>query len=283
MAYDRQLFTNNAVSLLALPITATATTLQVMTGYGNQFPNPGPGEFFLVTLENQNASHREIIRVNGRTGDVFTGLQRGQEGTTPRAWNAISGDDTLVDHRVTAETMRLAMLLPEIPPPGISSIGIEEDGTPVGVGAETLNFTGPGVSVSGAGTTKTITISGGSTPGDTIPGSSTVAPIEIDPGWTQTVSQATYSNYQRGFKFFVTLYMPANHRSSTFEVLGNISGDLGANAETVSWNRTARVGYNFQGTVNITLNTTTKELELTWDNAEANPVEVMCTRIQHLP
>lgn len=276
MAYDTQLFTNNAVSLLSAPITASATSLTVMAGYGNLYPSPGPGEFFLVTLENQTGTAREIIRVTGRVGDTFTFPlgNRGQEGTPALAWSASSGNDTLVDHRVTAETMRLAMLLPET-----TSITVQDHGGTVGAGADTLNFTGD-VSVTGSGATKTINIGTGAS---SVPGSTTLLPVNVDPGWTQSGSTVTYSNYQRGFKFFVTLYMPSNHRSSTFEVLGNVSGDLGANAEDVSWNRTARVGYNFAGVVNITLNTATKELDLTWTNNEANPIEVMCTRIQHLP
>jgi hypothetical protein len=275
MAHDLQLFTNNAVTLLAAPISASATSLQVMTGYGSLFPNPGPGQFFLVTLEDQSGTNREIIRVNGRSGDVFTGLQRAQEGTVARAWNAVSGDDTLVDHRVTAETMRLAMLLPEIPPIP-ATLGDLDD-----VDLSTAPTTGQVLKWNG--TFWSPAADNGTSGGGSVPGAASTAPVEIDPGWEQPVSTAVYSDYQRGFKFFVTLYMPVNHRSATFEVLGNVSGDLGANAEQVTWNRTARVGYNFQGTVNITLNTATKELELTWNNDESNPVEVMCTRIQHLP
>lgn len=107
-----QLFANNAVSLLAAPIAATDTSLTVMAGYGQLFPQPTGGDFFLITLENQGASVREIIKVLGRVGDTFTVLERGQEGTVARAWSASLGNDTLIDHRVTAETMRQAMLLP---------------------------------------------------------------------------------------------------------------------------------------------------------------------------
>lgn len=109
-----QLFTNNAVSLLAAPLTPTSTSLQVLPGHGALYPQPGPGDFFLITLENQTATLREIIRVTGRTGDVLTFSlgDRAQEGTTALAWSATSGNDTLVDHRITAETIRQAMLLP---------------------------------------------------------------------------------------------------------------------------------------------------------------------------
>lgn len=106
-----QLFSNNAVTLLAAPIGPSDTSMTVMAGYGAQFPNPAPGEFFLITLENQTATAREIIKVTARSGDTFT-VERAQEGTTALSWGASLGNDTLVDHRVTAETMTRAMQLP---------------------------------------------------------------------------------------------------------------------------------------------------------------------------
>lgn len=113
MSVPNQLFSNNATSLLAAPISQIATSLTVMTGYGMLFPQPvDPGDYFLVTLENQTGTEREILKVTGRTGDTFTGIQRAQEGTTAQMWTAMIGDDTLVDHRVTAETMRQALLQP---------------------------------------------------------------------------------------------------------------------------------------------------------------------------
>lgn len=113
MSVPNQLFSNNATSLLAAPISQIATSLTVMTGYGVLFPQPvDPGDYFLVTLENQTGTEREILKVTGRTGDTFTGIQRAQEGTTALMWTAMIGDDTLVDHRVTAETMRQALLQP---------------------------------------------------------------------------------------------------------------------------------------------------------------------------
>ena len=39
----KRLFTNNAVTLLNAPITATATILQVMSGHGSMFPTPAGG------------------------------------------------------------------------------------------------------------------------------------------------------------------------------------------------------------------------------------------------
>lgn len=277
-----QLFTNNAISLLAAPIDSTATSLTVMAGHGAKYPQPvGDGsDFFFITLEDLSAAVREIIKVTGRTGDTLTFAlaDRAQEGTVALAWTANAGHDTLVDHRVTAETMRRAM---QLPIGGNAGVTIQENAVTVGIPATVLNFTGP-ISVTGAGNTKQINITSTGGASD-IHGSTTLAPIIIDPGWTQSASTVIYSNYQRGFKFFVTLYMPANHKSCTFEVLGNISGDISASTETVKWNRTSRIGSNFVGTTNVSLKTSTKELELTWQNGEMSPIEVMCTRIQHLP
>jgi len=282
---DIQLFTNNAVSLLATPITAAATSLTVMTGYGAQFPQPATAtEYFLVTLEDQAAATREIIRVNGRSGDTFTGLVRGYEGTTPLPWAAALGNDTLVDHRVTAGTMRLAMQLPVAGPAsgsgGISGIAVQSAGVSAGVAATTLNFTGA-VTVVDNGVTKEIQIGAGS---QQIPGVNTPLPNTIPSAITGDLSNIGYDTNQRGFKFFVTITAPSQgFLSSTFEVLGNISGDLATNSETSSFNRSARVGYNFLGVVNIALDTATKTMDFVWTNQELFPVEVMCVRIQMKP
>lgn len=100
----KRLFTNNAVSLLNAPITSTSTTLQVIPGHGAMFPTPQVNEFFTITLEDQSASTREIIHATNRVGDTFT-ILRGQEGTAAKAWSASQGNDTLVDHRITAGTL----------------------------------------------------------------------------------------------------------------------------------------------------------------------------------
>lgn len=100
----KQLFTNNAVSLLKVGIDSTDTTLTVLVGHGDMFPTPQANEFFTLTLEDQAATTQEIIHVLERDGDTFTVL-RGQEGTEARDWSATSGNDTLVDHRLTALTL----------------------------------------------------------------------------------------------------------------------------------------------------------------------------------
>lgn len=97
-----QLFSNNAVSLLAYAIADTNTSLQVLPGTGQLYPSIlSPDDFFVVTLEDQQALHREIIKVVGRANDTFTVI-RGWENTTPLSWT----QQTLVDLRETAGTMK---------------------------------------------------------------------------------------------------------------------------------------------------------------------------------
>ena len=105
-----QLFSNNAVSLLNASISDTDLTLALLPGTGQHFPYPvNPGEFFLLTLEETAAPfNREIVKVISRTGDtcIIDVAGRGQEGTLAKSWPA---NDTLVDHRITAETMKRAL------------------------------------------------------------------------------------------------------------------------------------------------------------------------------
>lgn len=281
MSTPNQLFTNNAVSLLATAISSGATSLTVMSGYGSLFPQPiDPGDFFLVTLENQTGTAREIIRVTGRTGDTFTTIVRAQEGTPALAWSASMGSDTLVDHRVTAETMRQALLQPVSGGGGTTDIIVKDHGATITTLGQTLNFTGDVIVTNVAGV-PTINVAPAAA-ANAIHGE-TVPPINIDPGYTLAGSVSTYSEFSRGFKFFVTLTMPSNYRSETFEVLGNIGGDLGTNSEAVVFNRTARVGYNFLGTTDVTLDKTNKIVNLVWTNQESNPVIIQCVRIQMVP
>lgn len=102
-----QLFTNNAVALLQTSIAPTDLVIQVQPGLGSLFPQPtNAGEWFLITLETITAPfQREIVKVIGRAGDTFIvdPAGRGWESTTPSTWIA---NETLVDHRVTAGTLR---------------------------------------------------------------------------------------------------------------------------------------------------------------------------------
>jgi len=80
----RQIFSNNASSLLATGISDIDTTIQVEVGYGVYFPDPGASEYFLVTLENSLGDF-EICRCTARAGDLLT-VVRAQEGTAAQAW-----------------------------------------------------------------------------------------------------------------------------------------------------------------------------------------------------
>lgn len=100
-----QLYTNNGITLSTEAISADDTTIKLKIGGGSLFPTiTVPGDFFLITLENRQGTVREIVRVTKNVNDVLT-MVRGQEGMERHAWPI----DTLVDARVTAETLaRLA-------------------------------------------------------------------------------------------------------------------------------------------------------------------------------
>lgn len=66
--------------------------------------------------------------------------------------------DTVV---VQEDTIRVVAVGAAAIAPTPSSVVVEDEGTPLAVGATTLNFVGAGVTAAGAGTTKTITIPGG--------------------------------------------------------------------------------------------------------------------------
>lgn len=95
-----QLFANNAASELASSVTSGAVSLTLKTGDGAKFPSPSGGDFFLVTLYQkvgQDEVNHEIVKCTARAGDVLT-IERAQEGTTARAFNA----DDPVELRLTA-------------------------------------------------------------------------------------------------------------------------------------------------------------------------------------
>ena len=80
---------NNAQTVLAAGISSTATSLTVNAGTGTLFPSPVAGTSFfkLTIIDAATGSLTEIVHVTARAGNVFT-IQRGQEGTVPRAWSA---------------------------------------------------------------------------------------------------------------------------------------------------------------------------------------------------
>lgn len=88
-AYAVQLlFANNAQTTLAGSITNVATTANLATGSGVLFPSPTTGQGFVGTFTDlATGLLHEVVLVTARSGDTIT-MQRGQEGTTPQAWNA---------------------------------------------------------------------------------------------------------------------------------------------------------------------------------------------------
>ncbi|WP_052954134.1 hypothetical protein [Enterobacter roggenkampii] len=79
---------NNAQSVLAAGISASATTMTLNTGTGALFPAPVSGtSFFKLTLiDAATGQISEIVHVTARTGDTLT-IVRAQEGTLARAWS----------------------------------------------------------------------------------------------------------------------------------------------------------------------------------------------------
>jgi hypothetical protein len=88
------LFANNAVSTIASPINAAATSVQLAGGDGAKFPNPIPGQqFFKLTfVDDLTGLLNEIVHCTARAGDILT-IVRAQEGTVALPW--LAGDAAL--------------------------------------------------------------------------------------------------------------------------------------------------------------------------------------------
>ena len=94
---------NNAKSVLAAGISASATVITVGTGAGSLFPSPVSGQsyFKLTITDAATKSISEIMHVTSVSGDVMTVI-RGQEGTTPRVWST----NDIVANMMTAGTFK---------------------------------------------------------------------------------------------------------------------------------------------------------------------------------
>lgn len=94
-------FTNNASSLLVREINASVTTLELVAGDGDLFPDPIYGERFAITLKHPSTGEIEIMHcIRKFYGDSLE-VRRGQEGTVAIAFPA----NTIVAHQVTAEVL----------------------------------------------------------------------------------------------------------------------------------------------------------------------------------
>ena len=81
------LFSNNATSTLAAPVTSSATTAVLAPGTGELVPSPSDGQYFPLTfMDAATQTLREIVYVTGLSGDTITAMTRGQEGTTAQAY-----------------------------------------------------------------------------------------------------------------------------------------------------------------------------------------------------
>jgi hypothetical protein len=94
-----ELWKNNARSTLSSSITDTDTVLVLQSGYGVLFPEPSSPDYFFCTLD--DGANNEIIKVLGRVADVFTSIERAQQGTIAQAWNA----GTKVENRLTQQSL----------------------------------------------------------------------------------------------------------------------------------------------------------------------------------
>lgn len=78
---------NDAGSRLAVNLLAAGTSLTLQTGGGAAFPSPTTGFYASITIVDSGTGLiKEIIWYTTKTGDVLSGLVRGQEGTTARDW-----------------------------------------------------------------------------------------------------------------------------------------------------------------------------------------------------
>lgn len=72
---------NNASSVLAAPVAALDTTIELAAGTGERFPDPYLyAEHFSLTLKNAETGENEIVYVVERMIDTLV-VQRAQEGT----------------------------------------------------------------------------------------------------------------------------------------------------------------------------------------------------------
>lgn len=117
------LASNNAKSVLAAGISASATVLTVSSGMGSLFPSPTPGAnyFKLTIIDAATKTITEIVHVTSVSGDVMT-IIRGQEGTKPRVWST----NDIVANMMTAGSLlsclQVANNLSEISLAGSSSV-----------------------------------------------------------------------------------------------------------------------------------------------------------------
>lgn len=105
---------NNAVSVLALAISNSSTTVQLRSGDGARFPALAFGQWYPITVVSTDGDI-EIMRVVGRSGDTLT-VERSQEGTASRSFPSGSPIELRITagifEALTASAAEMANLLP---------------------------------------------------------------------------------------------------------------------------------------------------------------------------
>jgi len=97
---------NKSKSRLAVDINSSAMSLTVDSGTGDNFATCDSESHMWITIIDQTtyggeSEILEIVKVSPRSGDTFTIVERGAEGTTARAF--VIGD--IVEQRITAQTL----------------------------------------------------------------------------------------------------------------------------------------------------------------------------------
>lgn len=90
-------FSNNATTVLSLPLDKESTELTVQSGTGALFPELESGDYFYATIIS-SLGEMEIVKCVARNLDAFT-IERAQQGTQASSFLAGS----IVQHRLTAE------------------------------------------------------------------------------------------------------------------------------------------------------------------------------------
>lgn len=112
-----QVYSNNAESVLSDTLTVSGTIAKIVSEDAVKFPVlTSPGDFFFVTLtQAATETSHEIVRVTARSSGNFT-IERGQQGTTPQEWPALSKFEL----RWTAQSS-----VPQVPIGGVVTLTYE--------------------------------------------------------------------------------------------------------------------------------------------------------------
>jgi hypothetical protein len=96
-----QLFANNVSMVLSAALAQAASSLTVQTGQGAAAPSPTGSDYILLTIVSPDGEDIEVVKCTARSSDTFSGLTRGQEGTSDQSFAAGSK----VQMRVTKGTL----------------------------------------------------------------------------------------------------------------------------------------------------------------------------------